>query len=254
MTTIPFQKYQATGNDFIMLDDRDRSFPEEDLDLVRKLCDRRFGIGADGLILIQEDAETDFKMVYFNSDGSQSLCGNGSRCAVAFARNIGVQLSDPITFLAYDGVHEASFVGSEVTIRMNNVQNVRQTDLGTFIDTGSPHLINYVDDVDAVDIVTEGSRLRHSDVNGAGGTNVNFVQKEEAGVIRVRTFERGVENETLSCGTGVTAAALSYGQSPVVIETKGGRLRVDFNNKNGQFEDIYLTGPAEAVFEGTIAI
>ena len=114
MTTVTFQKYQATGNDFIMLDDRGRSFPEEDLALVSRLCDRRFGIGADGLILIQDDQEADFKMVYFNSDGSQSLCGNGSRCAVAFARQIGVEFRDPITFMAFDGLHEASFTDSEV--------------------------------------------------------------------------------------------------------------------------------------------
>lgn len=194
MTTVTFQKYQATGNDFIMLDDRGRSFPEEDLALVSRLCDRRFGIGADGLILIQDDQEADFKMVYFNSDGSQSLCGNGSRCAVAFARQIGVEFRDPITFMAFDGLHEASFTDSEVTIRMNNVQNVRETDLGTFIDTGSPHLINYVKDLDLVDVLSEGSRLRRSDVNGTSGTNVNFVQEERSGVIKVRTFERGVEN------------------------------------------------------------
>jgi diaminopimelate epimerase len=156
--------------------------------------------------------------------------------------------------MAYDGKHEALFSNDWIEILMADVQNVRVSDLGTFIDTGSPHLINYVEDVDSVDVYSEGRKLRHSDINGDAGTNVNFVQKVDESTISVRTYERGVENETLSCGTGVTAAAISTGISPVQIRTKGGRLEVSFSNKNGTYTDIYLKGPAESVFKGTIAI
>jgi len=258
MITIPFTKYQATGNDFIMIDDRDEVFSSELHVNIPNLCDRRFGIGADGLILIRNHPDYNFEMVYFNADGSQSLCGNGSRCAVAFSNLLMSNLGDRVTFLAYDGVHSAEISGDLISVEMKDVHSVMKTDLGTFIDTGSPHLICHVEEVQAIDVKEEGRKLRHSDINGAGGTNVNFVQQVDDKTLQVRTYERGVENETLSCGTGVTAAALFASElgmkGPITILTKGGALEVGFTQYESSFNDIYLKGPAKMVFEGTVTI
>ena len=255
MDPIIFYKYQATGNDFILVDDRRNIFPDQ-LDAVTFLCDRKFGIGSDGLILLRVAKENDFEMVFYNPDGSQSLCGNGSRCAVKFAEKLGM-VSGKCSFLAYDGPHEAELLSDgRVRLGMRDVQNVRQLDDGMFVDTGSPHLIRYVQDIEAVDVYGRGREIRYNHTFQEKGVNINFVSLEND-CIRVRTYERGVENETLSCGTGVTAAALASSQrnmeSPVLVKTKGGELEVSFVREAGDtFSSIYLTGPAVEVFNGTI--
>lgn len=256
MATLTFHKYQATGNDFILIDDRQRIFPN-DLKYIPLLCDRRFGIGSDGLILIREHEDADFDMIFYNPDTSQSLCGNGSRCAVRFARELGM-ISDTCRFMAFDGMHEASIDNDgTVSLKMNDVQNVRSQQDGMLVDTGSPHLIRYVQDIDDVDVVGRGREIRYSEPYGKAGVNVNFVAITGDHGIHVRTYERGVENETLSCGTGVTAAAIACGirdmKSPVSITTRGGNLSVAFETDGtGKFSEVYLIGPAEHVFSGEI--
>ncbi len=259
MPTLSFYKYQGTGNDFILIDNRKSTFPKEDLSLIEKLCDRKFGIGSDGLILIENHAEADFNMVFFNPDGSQSLCGNGSRCAVNFAKTIGMIDGDQTSFMAYDGLHTATTEGDLVSISMKDVQNVSQVSDGIFVDTGSPHVVRFVGDVDEVDIIPEGQAIRYSDSFKPSGTNVNFVQQLDGQRIFVRTYERGVENETLSCGTGVTAAALATSttglSSPIQVTTKGGDLTVSYEaNDRGEFGKILLRGPALLVYHGRVEI
>ncbi|MDN5201827.1 diaminopimelate epimerase [Fulvivirgaceae bacterium BMA10] len=259
MTHLKFYKYQGTGNDFVMIDNRQFTFNQNDLESVRKICDRKFGIGADGLILIQDHPDHDFEMVYFNADGSQSLCGNGSRCAVKFANFLGI-IDQQTTFLAIDGAHEAFLEDDLVHLKMGDVEEVTIKNKEVFINTGSPHHIKFVDDVEQFDVVQEGKRIRYmEDYSKTGGTNVNFVQALSHNQVFVRTYERGVEDETLSCGTGVTAVSLAVSlknyQSPVHIKTLGGDLQVSFNKINDQkFEEIYLIGPAGMVFEGSIEI
>ena len=257
MSPIHFHKYQGTGNDFVMIDNRNQVFDRNDLESVQKLCDRKFGIGADGVILIEEDADTDFEMVYFNPDGSQSLCGNGSRCAVMYARSLGL-IGDKTTFRAIDGVHEAEIKDEQVYLLMHDVQAYEQRSEDFVIDTGSPHYIRYVSDVKDLDIVEAGRSIRYSKEYEAEGINVNFVQQNDDGTASIRTYERGVENETLSCGTGCTAAALSLGvkgaESPVSLKAAGGNLQVAFEKANGAFTNVYLIGPAKKVFEGTVQL
>ena len=258
MRTIPFHKYQATGNDFIMVDNREGIFPKENLSLVKHLCHRKFGIGSDGLILLEEHTDVDFNMVFYNPDGSQSLCGNGSRCAVNFAKAIGL-ITDQTTFMACDGLHSATVKNTLVNLSMKNVQNIRQVEDGIFMNTGAPHVIKFVADVRQIDIVREGSLTRYSDQYKPMGTNVNFVQQLGGNQIWVRTYERGVENETLSCGTGVTAAAIAANtmhlKAPIEVVTKGGKLSVNYEvMEDGSFSNIYLTGVALLVYEGQVEI
>lgn len=255
MPAVQFYKYQGTGNDFIMIDDRQGQFDETRLDLVSAWCDRKFGIGADGLILIRNHQQFDFEMIYFNPDGSQSLCGNGSRCAVKFARKLGI-IKDHCTFLAVDGGHEGSISGEMISIKLQDVGQPDHRNGDYFIHTGSPHHIRMVGNVAAVDVVSEGRSIRNSAPYQPHGTNVNFVEPANNEIL-VRTYERGVENETLSCGTGVTAVALVMAtrgfESPVKIRAAGGNLQVSFNRlPDGSYSDVYLSGPAEMVFEGTI--
>lgn len=255
MPVINFHKYQGTGNDFIMIDDRTKDFDETRLDLVGNMCDRKFGIGADGVILLRNHANYDFEMLFFNPDGSQSLCGNGSRCAVKFACDLGI-IEDHCTFLAVDGPHEGYFTENMVSVKMKDVGKPRLSNGEYFIDTGSPHHIRMVQNVDSIDVVSEGKAIRNSQLYQPTGTNVNFVEPGN-GEVRVRTYERGVENETLSCGTGVTAVALVMAtmgfESPVHIKAMGGSLRVSYRKQeDGSYTEIYLTGPAEKVFEGVI--
>ena len=259
MTSLSFFKYQATGNDFIMIDNREQIFPKEDLSLIEKLCDRRFGVGSDGLILIENHIKEDFNMVFYNPDGSQSLCGNGSRCAVNFSKSLGMINGNETTFMAYDGVHSATIKDDIVELSMNNVQNVSHLEDGIFVDTGSPHVVNFTDNVHDIDIISAGSKIRYSERYKPSGTNVNFAQRMNEQHIFVRTYERGVENETLSCGTGVTAAAIaaqSIGlKSPIQVTTKGGDLSVSYEtNKDESFSNIYLCGPALSVYEGKVEI
>lgn len=255
-SVMKFYKYQGTGNDFVMIDDRENRFDDQDLGLVSKLCDRRFGIGADGLILIRNHPQYNFEMIYFNADGSQSMCGNGARCAVAFAGFLGI-IGEKTHFLAIDGDHEAVVKGDLVELKMGNVSGIDQGKTDCFINTGSPHHIRFVDKIEEYPVVEEGRKIRYDEHYSPGGTNVNFIQQIGPDQIFVRTYERGVEDETLSCGTGVTAAAIAFAQdkdaATVKIKTRGGNLSVRFRKKaDGNREDIWLIGPAQQVFAGQI--
>jgi len=255
--TLEFHKYQGTGNDFILIDNRQLSFPKDNPKLISHLCDRRFGIGSDGLILIEEHEYHDFEMVFYNPDESQSFCGNGSRCAVAFAHNLQV-IHKTVTFLAIDGPHEAVIENELVKVRMGDVSKTEVHEKGNFIHTGSPHLMIETPDLQTADVYHSGQKLRYSKPYATEGININFIEYLEDSVF-ARTYERGVENETLSCGTGVTAVALNAAlkgfKSPVTVKTRGGTLIVEFTQtSNGGFSDIYLTGPAELVFQGRIEI
>jgi diaminopimelate epimerase len=256
MRSIQFFKYQGTGNDFVMIDNRDKSFPKEDLGLIAKLCDRRFGIGADGVILVEEHEESDFEMVYYNPDGSQSLCGNGSRCAVMFAKQLGI-IMDKTTFMAIDGLHEAFIKEERVHLLMHDVTDFERIGDDFLIDTGSPHYIRYVKDLKEKDMITEGRAIRYSDRFAKEGVNVNLIERSDEG-LKIRTYERGVEGETFSCGTGCTAAALAFGlendTKNVALEAIGGHLEVSFKKDKEAFRDIYLIGPAALVFEGVVSL
>jgi diaminopimelate epimerase len=257
---ISFFKYQGTGNDFVMVDDRDLRFPVSK-ELVASICHRRFGVGSDGLILLQNADGYDFRMVYFNADGGEgSMCGNGGRCVVRFANDLGL-FSDKTTFIAVDGEHEATVSGDIIRLKMSNVQGVEEYEEYDFMNTGSPHYVTYVDHIEETDVVNIGSEIRYgSEYGPKGGTNVNFVEVIEDNHLSVRTYERGVEDETFSCGTGVTACALSAHirkgwESPVKVETIGGSLEVAYRATGpGKFEDIYLIGPAVRVFRGTLTV
>jgi diaminopimelate epimerase len=258
---IAFTKYHGTGNDFIMIDGREGDFRLEKNEIVR-LCDRHFGIGSDGLIIIRNHASEDFYMDFYNPDVSQSFCGNGSRCAVAFARSLGV-VSNHGVFAAIDGnhpfvVHESMLTGAmEIQVRMRDVSTIESVGNDCIIQTGSPHYIVPFENLDQLDIVSSAHAIRYNDRFKAEGINVNFV-RYGSGELWMRTYERGVEAETLSCGTGVTAAALSLAirnqsLTTVDVHTKGGALRVKFERtSSGGFEDIWLCGPAEIVFSGEI--
>lgn len=269
MMQIHFHKYQATGNDFVLIDNRTpkKSFS---VDEIKKICDRRFGVGADGLILIENDNKADFNMVYYNSDGTQSLCGNGCRSAVEFASSLGI-ITNNTSFNAFDGLHEATMLGdSMVRLKMNNVSGIKKLNDAYFIDTGSPHYVRFVKQLDQLNVVEDGRKIRNSDVFKPGGTNANFVELLPDNTIAVRTYERGVEDETLSCGTGVTAAAIAASltgySSPIAVKVKGGELAVEFKagppdtglaaggNISATFGDIFLIGPAKMVFEGDLEL
>lgn len=260
-----FFKYQATGNDFVLLDNRDKKY-DFSAAQIKRICDRKFGIGADGLMLVEKHPSLDFNLVYYNSDGSQSLCGNGSRAAVHFASVLGL-VNGQTSFQAYDGPHDATLAASGVIrLKMNDVTEVRKDGEDWFVNTGSPHYIRFVSGVKDYPVYEEGRQIRYSDNYKPGGTNVNFVELLPGNTLFVRTYERGVENETLSCGTGVTAAAMAASQkgytSPVFIKTPGGELSVEFKSGHtglatGQsvaFKDVYLIGPAKMVFEGTMEL
>lgn len=256
---IPFHKYQGAGNDFILIDNRGKIpwIKREDTELIKNMCNRHFGIGADGLMLLQEVEGYDFEMVYFNSDGREStLCGNGGRCIVAFAQKCGL-FDYGCTFLAVDGAHRAILPRhGYVELQMSDVTEFENTDGAYILQTGSPHYVKFVEKVDAIDIFKEGSTIRYSERFFEEGINVNFVEVLSKG-IRVATYERGVEGETLSCGTGVTAAAIAFavkhglvGHNDILVETKGGNLEVRFDAWNGHFTNIWLCGPAKEVFRG----
>ncbi len=256
---IQFEKYQGTGNDFIMIDNREKNFNANEL-AISELCDRKFGIGADGVIVIENHESLDFNMIYFNPDGSQSFCGNGSRCAVAFAKTLGM-IGDETNFLSTDGAHYAKMNHGLVELKMHDVTQVEKNVPHYIINTGSPHYMLFVQDVDAIDILPEAKSIRYSDRFKDEGINVNFVEPNGDG-IRIRTYERGVENETLSCGTGVTAAVLAdalrkeapEGVYQTNVESQGGQLSVKFTFSNEGFSEIFLIGPAEKTFSGNIVI
>ena len=252
---IAFYKYHGTGNDFILIDNSKGELDQYPAGLIEKLCNRRFGIGADGLILIQDHAQYDFEMIYYNADETQSLCGNGSRCAVHLAQYWGM-IDQKAHFLTTDGAYQAFIQEDLIYLKMNEVTEIQPLAGGYFLDTGSPHYIRLVDDLASLDVRSIGRAIRHSQLFQKAGTNVSFVQLETNNNISVRTYERGVEDETLSCGTGVAAAALVSSTkgvtSPVHISTRGGKLQVSFKKAAKGYTDIYLTGPAVMVFQGTI--
>jgi diaminopimelate epimerase len=253
-----FYKYQGTGNDFIIIDNRCNSFDKNNATLISKLCHRRFGIGADGLILLQNHEHLDFEMVYFNSDGRlSSMCGNGGRCIVAFANFLGI-IENETLFMAVDGEHHARITeNGSIELQMKDVSEVVSSNSHLFLDTGSPHHVQIVKDLDNLDVKHEGALIRYSELYDASGSNINFVETMPGG-FKVRTYERGVEDETLSCGTGVTAVALAMyhaahtSNETVQIQTKGGELKVKFHKKGDGYENIWLIGPAEQVFKGKI--
>lgn len=255
---IPFKKYQATGNDFVIVDNRDGAYSLS-VDQIKNICDRKFGVGADGIMLLEKHPSLDFNLLYYNADGSASLCGNGSRAAVKMASAIGM-VNGKAKFNAYDGLHEADLLpNGNVRLKMNDVKEVKKLASDYFINTGSPHFIQFVSDVKSVPVFEEGKKIRYSENFKPSGTNVNFVELLVNNSIFVRTYERGVENETLSCGTGVTAAVLASSfrkySSPVAVKTLGGELSVEFNLRHdGSFADIFLIGPAKMVFEGTLEL
>jgi len=259
---IEFCKYQGTGNDFIILDNRDGQVPELDTKQVSLLCDRRFGIGADGLMLMNRKEGYDFEMIYFNADGKPgSMCGNGGRCMVRFAMDRGIHKTS-YHFMAIDGEHEAEIehANNHVRLKMQNVYEVEDHATYAVLNTGSPHFVKFASNVSAIDVVETGRDIRYSKAFAAEGINVNFVETVDEDGIFVRTYERGVEDETLSCGTGVTASALmsahnAKGFNRVEVRTPGGNLSVEFNKISDQhFEDIWLCGPAEFVFKGTYTL
>jgi diaminopimelate epimerase len=256
---LSFNKYQGTGNDFILVDNRKHVFKREDTSLVKKLCDRRFGIGADGMMLLQEKEGYDFDMVYYNSDGNESsMCGNGGRCITAFAATLGL-VTEHARFTAIDGEHEAILKDGIVSLKMNDVKGVEVGDDYFFLNTGSPHYVAYVNSVRDANVFAEGRKIRYNERFRDKGTNVNFIEKANGGIF-VRTYERGVEDETYSCGTGVTAAVLSHALKHPVnggckVKTLGGELYVKFKqHSDNSFTDIWLEGPATFVFKGSVSL
>jgi diaminopimelate epimerase len=255
-----FYKYQGAGNDFILIDNREKTFPVNDIQLYKQLCDRRFGIGADGLMLLENEPGYDFKMVYFNSDGRESsMCGNGGRCIVRFAEYLGIVKSE-CRFLAVDGQHYAKISDKTIELQMIDVSNWKLLNTDYEIYTGSPHYIKWVNELSKLDVFSEGRNIRYNNVYNADGINVNFIEETLNG-INVRTYERGVEDETLSCGTGVTACAMAFalkhnrtGEQSVDINTPGGKLKVQFNIDSNGFNHVFLIGPAEKVFQGLINV
>jgi diaminopimelate epimerase len=258
---IPFAKYQGTGNDFVILDNRDHTYDNLTRKQVEFLCDRRFGVGADGLMLLNSNPDYDFEMKYYNADGRESsMCGNGGRCLTKFAHDVGLVLSD-YKFIAIDGEHVATInLDGTVALKMNDVENVQHSRGNFVLNTGSPHFVTLTTDVMHLDVFKKGREIRYSDDFKNEGINVNFVQQTEfPDKIIVRTYERGVEDETYSCGTGVTASALvcshnDNGFNRVEVQTKGGELSVEYDKIGDSFKNVWLNGPAVRVFEGTIEI
>jgi len=258
--TIEFHKYQGTGNDFILIDNRETGCLLSN-EQVKFLCNRHFGIGADGLMLLENEVSFDFKMIYFNSDGHlSSMCGNGGRCITAFAKQLGI-IKEKTRFFAVDGAHDAVISGGQISLKMNDVKNVEVGADYYFLNTGSPHHVKIVNDVNKMDVVEEGKKIRYSEKYRVEGTNVNFIEKLEDAIF-VRTYERGVENETLSCGTGVTAAALvsaikgfNQEKNSCRVLTRGGELQVTYERVlDHTFYNIWLEGSAEFVYKGSINI
>lgn len=255
---LEFYKYQGTGNDFVMIDNRQNFFDKQDTKKIAFLCDRRFGIGADGLILLENHDTLNFKMVYYNSNGNEStMCGNGGRCIVDFAKYLGI-IEKEAAFQAIDGAHHAFIDGDMVELQMQDVKNVQMFKNHVFLNTGSPHHVQMESNLDGFDIKEVGSKIRYGKPYNETGSNVNFVNKISEDIFAVRTYERGVEDETLSCGTGVTAVALAMHyigetrKNLVTLQTPGGNLKVSFEKHNESYRNIWLIGPAIQVFKGKI--
>ena len=255
---LTFYKYQGTGNDFVMIDNRQQIFDKKDTKRIAFLCDRRFGIGADGLILLENHNTVDFKMVYYNADGNESsMCGNGGRCITAFANFLGI-IEDSATFEAIDGMHQATIDANIVSLKMQDVSTIEKHKAHVFLDTGSPHHVQLETQLQQLDIKTKGREIRYGTPYNESGSNVNFVCKNTNDNFSVRTYERGVEDETLSCGTGVTAVALAMHyigeteKNMITLQTEGGLLNVSFEKTDKGYNNIWLIGPATQVYKGEI--
>jgi diaminopimelate epimerase len=256
-----FYKYQGTGNDFVMIDNRLDVFPKENIELIEKICNRRFGVGADGLILLENHIEFDFKMVYFTSDGNESsMCGNGGRCLVAFAKSLNI-ISTKAVFIATDGLHHATILENKnVSLQMKDVDDVKIESDYVFLNTGSPHHVTLIEDLENYDVKTNGAKIRNSDLYGKPGSNVNFVKQLSENHFALRTYERGVEDETLSCGTGATATAIAMhaiGKTNfniINLDVQGGKLKVSFEENDAKYSNVFLEGKATFVFEGEIEL
>ena len=253
-----FYKYQGTGNDFVMIDNRQQKFDKNNTNRIKTFCDRRFGIGADGLILLENHNHLDFKMAYYNADGNESsMCGNGGRCIVAFAKYLGI-IDRKATFEAIDGVHHAEIENDTVKLQMQDVTSIEKHENHVFLNTGSPHHVQLEDAINDFDIQTIGAKIRYGVPYNSTGSNVNFVKKISDSNFRVRTYERGVEAETLSCGTGVTAVAIAMNftgetnKNSINLSVEGGNLEVCFKVKDGVYRNIWLIGKALFVFKGEI--
>lgn len=261
---VHFYKYQAAGNDFVLIDNRDKKLTLTK-DQIARITHRRFGVGADGVILVDNDEKANFNVTYINPDGTQSLCGNGCRTAVDLAARLGMTNArlpigqGKISFSAYDGIHLAELLpDGQIKIQMNDVDVIEEVFDGYSLDTGSPHYVKFVKDLDAYPVFEEGRKMRY-DKHFPRGTNANYMEEKGNNSVALRTYERGVEEETLACGTGATAAALAASRkgykSPVTLFTRGGTLQVEFKTRpSGGFSDIYLTGPAKMVFEGELEL
>jgi diaminopimelate epimerase len=260
-----FHKYQATGNDFIIIDDREKAFDVNNNSLIQRLCHRKFGIGADGLILLRNEKEVDFRMLYYNADGYEgSMCGNGGRCVTAFAHQL-LPSKTQFQFMAFDGLHKSAVKsvyndGFIVKLEMQQVAAPEIIGNDLLLNTGSPHYVKFVTDVALTDVNVEGKSIRNSGPFLRNGVNVNFVEINQQ-FLTMRTYERGVEDETLSCGTGATAAAIAafwnkkIDTNSVDIHTRGGNLNVSFDASNNKiFTSVYLTGEATPVFEGKMHV
>ncbi len=257
--TLQFSKYHGAGNDFILIDNR-----KQDINLntsqIAFLCHRHFGIGSDGLMLLENHEQYDFFMRYFNPDGSEGMmCGNGGRCIIRFANELGI-INQKTVFLAPDGVHEAEINAELISLKMNDVNDSETIENNLFLNTGAPHYIKFTENLNQTNVYTEGKQIRFSPLFKArGGTNINFVHVNDK-ELSVRTYERGVENETLACGTGIVASAIAAYISGKIrltqinVKALGGDLKVKFETTNNSFSNIWLIGPAEKVFTGTIVL
>ena len=258
---LPFYKYHGAGNDFIIIDGRKK---EDHIKLnqeeIHRLCERRFGIGADGLMIIAPSEHSDFEMIYYNSDGNiSSMCGNGGRCIVKLASELGLFEGSNCTFKAIDGLHRAKLLEYEnVALEMRNVDEIISLNDAYVLDTGSPHYVKYLSSLSDIDVVSKGKEIRYSEPFRDDGINVNFIKSVDDRLI-IRTYERGVEDETLACGTGITAAAIVHtyehredGYNEVVVQARGGTLKVAMHKSDSIFTDVWLTGPAQHVFSGEI--
>lgn len=256
---IPFYKYNGTGNDFIMIDNRSEIFDRSNTILINQMCQRHFGIGADGLILLENEDGFDFKMVYFNSDGNQStMCGNGGRCIIRFAHDLKI-ISNETNFMAIDGPHLGTVNEDFISLKMQNVTHIKVDDYRCELDTGSPHYVAFKEQLPGKEFVQEAGDIRRNPPYTKEGINVNFAVVKN-GSVTMRTYERGVEDETLACGTGATAVAISafhtgkVDTKSVPVEVVGGQLNVSFDASNKEYTNIWLTGPATFVFKGEIDI
>ncbi len=257
---IEFHKYHGAGNDFIIIDNRENKY-NLDNTTIAKMCSRRYGIGADGLMILEKSDDYDFRMKYYNSDGNEgSMCGNGGRCIIAFAMDLGI-IKFKSTFIATDGVHHAIINNSnnnefDISLNMNDVSDISSLNNSYFLNTGSPHHVEFVNNIDSIDVYNKGKEIRYSErYKETNGTNVNFIELN-GDYLTIRTYERGVEDETHACGTGATAAAIAFAykhnitNKEIKLKALGGTLRVEFNNNDSKFDNIVLSGPAKRVFKG----